>query len=304
MAEDVRGRTVLVTGGTGGIGKETARGLARLGMRVVVVGRDGDRARAAVEELRRATGNDEVDALTADVTRQRDVRQLADRAAGRYGAIDVLINNAGVTMSRRVLTEDGVETAFAANVLAPFLLTRDLLPALIRAAPARVITLTGGVPRGPIDLDNLQGERSYLGLAAYNQTKLAMMAMSYTFAERLRGSGVTLNVAYPGHAYTSMNKNLTADTYPPAARPLVPLLRLLMPVLYGHGAAARASRSSIHLASSEDAAALHGAYVTSRCRRAAWPAAVLDRRNRDAIWAMCEKLAGQATPEAPGVAGA
>lgn len=288
----LRGKTVVVTGGTGGIGRMTARGLAGLGARVVVVGRDAGRARTAVEELRRETGDDRVEALTADVTRRRDLHRLADQVTDRYGQVDVLINNAGVTRPRRELTEDGVETTFAANVLAPYVLVHLLLPALTRAAPARVVNLTGGVPRGRIDLDNLQGERSYVGLSVYNQTKLALMAMSHTFAERLQGSGVTLNVAYPGHAYTSMNKGLTVDAYPPVARPIVPLLRLLMPVLYGRRAVARASRSSVYLASSPDAADMHGVYVDSRCRPAPWPAAVLDERNRSAIWTLCERLTG------------
>ncbi|MFC0509288.1 SDR family NAD(P)-dependent oxidoreductase [Micromonospora costi] len=280
-----------MTGGTGGIGKQTARGLARLGARVLVVGRDPGRARKAVEELRRDTGNDQVDSLTADVTHRRDLHHLADQVKDRHGTLDVLINNAGVTMARRELTEDGVETAFAANVLAPYILIHRLLPALTRATPARVVNITGGVPRGRIDLDNLQGERSYVGLSFYNQTKLALMAMSYTFAERLRGSGVNLNVAYPGHAYTSMNQSLTIDAYPPAARPIVPLLRLLMPVLYGQRALVKASRSSIYLASSPHAADLHGTYINSKCQRTPWPTAVLDQRNRDAIWTLCEKLA-------------
>ncbi|MFG3702791.1 SDR family NAD(P)-dependent oxidoreductase [Micromonospora sp. NPDC047620] len=291
MTEPLRGKTVLVTGSTGGIGKQTARGLARLGARVLVVGRDPDRARNAVKELRRDTGNDQVDSLTADVTRQRDLHHLADQVEDRHGTLDVLINNAGVTMARRKLTEDGVETAFAANVLAPYILIHRLLPALSRVTPARVINITGGVPRGRIDLDNLQGERSYVGLSFYNQTKLALMAMSYTFAERLRGSGVNLNVAYPGHAYTSMNQGLTIGTYPPAARPIVPLLRLLMPVLYRQRALVKASRSSIYLASSPHAADLHSTYVNSKCQRTPWPTAVLDQRNRDAIWTLCEKLA-------------
>ncbi|GIJ50638.1 hypothetical protein Val02_75240 [Virgisporangium aliadipatigenens] len=287
----MHGKTVVVTGGTAGIGKETARGLARLGAQVVVVGRDGDRARTAVAELRRDTGNDRVEAMLADLTLKRNARGLAKRITARYGEIHVLINNMGVTRAGRVLTPEGIETTFAANVLAPYLLTDGLLPALIRAAPTRVVNITGGVPRGSIDLDNLQGERSYVALSHYNQTKLALMAMSYATAERLRGSGVTLNVAYPGHAYTSLNKGLPVGAYPPVARPIVPLLRPLLPLLYGQRAAVRASRSSVYLASDPGVADLHGTYINSACRVVAWPAAVLDRRNRDAVSAICEKLA-------------
>ncbi len=291
MTTSMRDRTVLITGGTAGIGKETARKLARLGARVIVVGRDGDRARAAVDELRRDTGNDRVDAMLADLTVRHDIRGLGERIAVRHGEIHVLINNMGVTRARRVLTADGVETTFAANVLAPYLLTECLLPVLTRAAPARVVNITGGVPRGRIDLDNLQGERSYVALSHYNQTKLALMAMSYEAAERLRGGGVTLNVAYPGHAYTSINRDLPSGAYPLAARPVVPLLRALMPVLFGHRAAVRASRSSVYLAAGPDAAELHGTYVSSGCRPLPWPAAVLDPRNRAAVTALCERLA-------------
>jgi hypothetical protein len=91
-----------------------------------------------------------------------------------------------------------------------------------------------------------------------------------------------------------MNKGLTIGTYPPVARPIVPLLRLAMPVLYGHRAVVKASRSSIYLASSPQAQGVHGTYVNSRCQRTPWPEAVLDQHNRDTIWALCEKLAEHA----------
>ncbi|MGW5648837.1 SDR family NAD(P)-dependent oxidoreductase [Saccharopolyspora sp. NPDC003752] len=284
------GKTVLVTGSTGGIGKETARGLARLGADVILVGRDADRAEAAVAELRRDTGNPGVEALIADVTRQDDLRRLAEQVRARDGGLHVLINNAGVAKEGRELTADGVEVAFAANVLAPFVLTHLLLPELRRAGRGRVINIAGGVPRGRIDLDNLQGEKSYVGLAFYNQTKLALMAMSRAFAEHLREPGITINVAYPGHAYTSMNKNLTTSAYPLVARPLVPLLRILMPVVYGGAAVGKAATSSIRLASDPGLADVHGVYFDSKARRTPWPASVRDRRNRDAIWALCREL--------------
>ncbi|MDA3647344.1 SDR family NAD(P)-dependent oxidoreductase [Saccharopolyspora indica] len=283
----MRGKTVLVTGGTGGIGKETARGLARLGAEVILVGRDGDRADAAVAELRRDTGNPRIEALLADVTSQDDLRRLAAQVRDR-GAVDVLINNAGVVKERRELTADGVETAFAANVVAPYLLTRLLMPVL----RGRVINIAGGVPRGRIALENLQGEKSYVGLSHYNQTKLALMAMSRAFAEQVREPGITINVGYPGHASTDMNKALPTSAYPPVARPIVPLLRRLMPVLYGGAAIGRAASSSVHLASDPGVAEVHGAYFNSKAQRAPWPAAVEDRRNREAIWALCAELTG------------
>ncbi|MFI1462977.1 SDR family NAD(P)-dependent oxidoreductase [Nocardia carnea] len=284
----MEGKTVLVTGSTGGIGKETARALAGLGAGVILVGRDKGRADAAVDELRTSTGNHRIAAITADMSRLGDVRRLAEEAAARTGGVDVLINNAGATRSHRTLTEDGIETAFAVNVVAPFCLAHWLMPALTAAGSARIINITGGIPKGRIDLDNLQGEQSYIGLSFYNQTKLAQMAMSYRFAQELDGTRVTLNVAYPGHAYTSMNKDLTAETYPPAARPIVPVLRLAMPIFYGRRALVRATRSSVYLASSPEVEEVHGRYFNSKAAPARWPDAVLDKNTRRVVWELCE----------------
>jgi NAD(P)-dependent dehydrogenase (short-subunit alcohol dehydrogenase family) len=288
-------RIVLITGSTGGIGKETARGLARLGAHVVLVGREAQRAAAAAEELRHATGNGAVDALTADVTRQADLRRLAVEVGERYGRLDVLVNNAAIVRERRELTEDGVEAMFAANVLAPFLLTHLLMPALRAAAPGRVVNVTGAIPRGRIDLDNLQGERRYPWFI--NQTKRALMAMSYEFATRVV-SEVTINVAYPGHAYTDMNRGLSARTFPPAARPLVPLLRLVLPIVYGGTAVEKASRSSVRLAADPAVAGVTGAYFDTNGRPATWPRCAVDERNRQAIWSLCERLSGRSVPRA------
>ncbi|WP_020671810.1 SDR family NAD(P)-dependent oxidoreductase [Amycolatopsis nigrescens] len=286
------GRTALITGSTGGIGKETARGLARLGMRVLLVGRDEGRAAAAAEELKRDTGNGEIAAFTADVTRQRDLRRLAGQVRDRYDALHVLINNAAANRPRHELTEDGVETDFAANVLAPFVLTRLLLPLLRASAPARVVNITGGIPKGAIDLANLQGERRYVGLldSQYNHTKRILMAMSYEFAQRLPGTEVTINVAYPGHGFTPGNREMTIGMFPLAARPLAPLLRLAMPVLFGAKAISKASRSSVYLASSDEVAGVHGSYFDLRSRRAEWPSFATDPRNREAIWRLCTRL--------------
>jgi NAD(P)-dependent dehydrogenase (short-subunit alcohol dehydrogenase family) len=287
----MRGRVVVITGSTGGIGKETARGLARHGAHVVLVGRDPRRGAAAAAELRADAGHNAVDALTADVTRQADLHRLAAELGERYGRLDVLVNNAAIVRERRELTEDGVEAMFAANVLAPFLLTHLLRPLLQAAAPARVVNVAGAVPRGRIDLGNLQGERRYPFFI--NQTKRALMAMSYECATRLPADEVTVNVAYPGHAYTDMNRNLSARTFPVAARPLVPLLRLVLPVLYGGRAAEKASRSSVRLASDSALTGVTRTYLGPGGRPATWPACALDERNRAAIWSLCERLAGR-----------
>ncbi|MFI6177512.1 SDR family NAD(P)-dependent oxidoreductase [Nonomuraea sp. NPDC051191] len=280
----MRGKTALITGSTGGIGKETARGLAALGARVILVGRDPERVRQAVDELRASGG--QAEGVAADVTRRRDVAALAAQVAERCDRLDVLVNNVGASPPRRALTEDGVEVTFAAHVLAPFTLTRLLLPLL----GGRVVNITGGIPGGPIEPDNLQAERRYLGwtFSQYNHTKTMLMAMSLRFAEKVAGTGVTVNVAYPGHGHTPMNRSMTAAGFPYLYRPVVPLLRVAAPRLFGD--LSKPARSSIHLASSAEVEGVNGAYFSMKCRRVEWPASVLDRGNQDRVWALCESL--------------
>ncbi|GAA2072745.1 oxidoreductase [Streptomyces albiaxialis] len=291
-------RTVLVTGSTGGIGKETARILAARGTRVVLTGRDPARADEAAEELRAATGNPYVEALTADVTSAAALRSLARTVTERHGTLHALVNNAGVNPPRRLLTEDGVESAFAGNVLAPYLLTRLLLGPLRHGAresgePSRVVNVTGGIPRGTLDPGNLQAEKRFSGWLTdtqYNRSKLALTAMSRTLAEHCaeEGGGVAVTVVYPGHADTPMNRSLPVRTYPRLVRPLVPLVRALMPVLWGDtsGPARNVARAVTGPYAGDG-----GVYVDMKGRRSRWPAGTGDPVVRAAIWEMCERLA-------------
>lgn len=295
----MHGRTILVTGSTGGIGKEAAAALARMGAQVILTGRDAARASAAAEELRKATENDRVDALTADVTSQHELRSLADQVAERYGALHALVNNAGVNPPGRLLTDEGIESAFAGNVLAPYLLTRLLLPALRRGAEetgtaSRVVNITGGVPRGRIDPSNLQAEKFFAGWLTdtqYNRSKLAMMTMSRTFAERFGGPELTVTVAFPGYGDTPMTRALPAATYPKLMRPSVPLLRMLMPRVWGD--LSKPARNAVRLASADGETAhdLNGVYFDAKGRRTDWPATTGDSAVQDAVWSMCERLA-------------
>lgn len=182
---------------------------------------------------------------------------------------------------------------FATNVLAPFVLGTELLP-LLRGG-GRIVNLTGGIPKGRIDLRNLQAEKTFVGFtfSQYNHTKLAVMAMSLGFAERVADRGVTVNVAYPGHASTPGNRDLPMSAFPVIYRPAAPLLlRWFGPRLMGGEAIARASRSSVYLASSSEVEGVTGAYFDKRCRRAQWPDSVLDPANQDAVWRVCERVGG------------
>jgi NAD(P)-dependent dehydrogenase (short-subunit alcohol dehydrogenase family) len=198
-------KTVLVTGATDGIGKETARQLAQLGATVIVHGRSADRCEAARDDIRATTSNPRVDFIVADLSSQRQVRQMAAEMIVRNDQLHVLINNAGVILLQRQLSEDGMEMSFAVNHLAPFLLTNLLLDRLKQSAPARIVNVSSTVHYdAPLKFDNLQGERKYNGVEAYKVAKLGNVLFTYELADRLKGSGLTVNCLHPGVVATKL----------------------------------------------------------------------------------------------------
>src|SRR3954452_2262373 len=207
MARDhsgpMAGRTVLVTGASGGIGKATAAGLATMGAHLAITGRDPARTESAARELRTAGGG-RADMFLADLSAQAEVRRLADDVMKRLPELDVLVNNVGGYWNTRHVTVDGLERTFALNHLAPFLLTNLLLDRLKQSVPARVVTVSSNAQAmGRIDFEDLQGERSYSGARAYNQSKLANVLFTYELARRLRATSVTANALHPGVVSTS-----------------------------------------------------------------------------------------------------
>ncbi|MGH3364347.1 MAG: SDR family NAD(P)-dependent oxidoreductase, partial [Nocardioidaceae bacterium] len=192
------GRTALVTGGTGGIGKATALGLARWGVDVAITGRSPKRGADAAAEIRAVTGA-RVHLFTGDLSVQADVRRLAGEALDRLPRIDILVNNVGGYWNSRHVTPDGIERTLAVNHLAPFLLTSLLLARLETSDDARVVTVASHAhAQGRIDFDDLQGVASYSGARAYNQSKLASVMFSYELARRVRRKPVAANAVHPG----------------------------------------------------------------------------------------------------------
>jgi NAD(P)-dependent dehydrogenase (short-subunit alcohol dehydrogenase family) len=247
------GRTVLVTGGTRGIGRATAAGLAAMGAHVAITGRDRGRAEGAAREIS-AAGGGQVDVFVADLSSQAQVRRLADEVLQRLPRIDVLVNNVGGYWNTRHLTADGLERTFALNHLAPFLLTSLLLDRLKENAPARVVTVSSNAQAmGRIDFDDLQGERSYSGARAYNQSKLANVLFTYELARRLRGTSVTANALHPGVVSTSFG----AEDPGRAQRLLVPFMRPFMK------SPAQGAATSVHLAAAPDLERVTGRYFAS-----------------------------------------
>jgi NAD(P)-dependent dehydrogenase (short-subunit alcohol dehydrogenase family) len=251
---------VLVTGGTGGIGKATAAGLAALGARVGITGRDQGRARAAAADIRAATGSRAVDIFAADMSAQAEVRRLAAQVLGTYPRLDVLVNNAGGFWGRRHVTADGFEHTFALNHLAPFLLTTLLLDRLTAS---------------------LQGERNYSGQQAYSQSKLANVMFTYQLARRLEGTGVTATAAHPGVVATSFG----AEDHGAHLGIMIRLARPLMKT------PSQGALTPIYLASSPEAEGVTGQYFARRKPKTSSKASY-DTAAADRLWQASAALTG------------
>ncbi len=200
-------KTCVVTGANSGIGREVARGLAAEGWRVLMVARSREKGEAARAEIMASTGNRHVELLISDLSSQRIVRELAATILDRCDRLDALINNAGLTLGKRILTDDGIEMTFAVNHLAPFLLTRLLLDRLKASAPSRIVNVASDAHRrGEIDFDDPSAERGYSAWRAYSQSKLANVLFTRELARRLEGTDVTVTCLHPGVVRTGFGR--------------------------------------------------------------------------------------------------
>ena len=259
MTEDssgpMAGTAILVTGGTGGIGRATAIGLAALGARVGIIGRDTARTQAAAEAIARESGNPCVDAFAADMSCQAEVRRLAAVVLDAYPRLDVLVNNVGGFWASRHVTADGLERTFAVNHLAGFLLTSLLLDLLKASAPARIVTVSSNSQAtGKLDFTDLQGERRYSGQQAYSQSKLANVMFTYELARRLDGTGVTATVLHPGVVRTAF----AAEDPSALAKVMITVSRPFLKT------PAQGAATSIYLATAPEVEGVTGQYFADR----------------------------------------
>lgn len=246
----MQGKVCLITGGTNGIGKSTAQGLAKMGATVVIVGRNAPKTTQVVEEIRIASGNQNVDSLLADLSSQQEVRRLADQFKSKYQHLHVLLNNAGAVFMRRQLSVDGIEMTFALNHLAYFLLTNLLLDTIKASAPARIINVSSNAhTAGKVEFDNLQGERAF-GPGAYGNSKLENILFTMELARRLQGTGVTVNALHPGFVATGFGKN--------NGKVIATLVSIFTPLIAR--SPAKGAETSIYLASSPDVEGITGKY--------------------------------------------
>lgn len=282
----LQGRTVLVTGGNAGLGLATAIGLAPTGARVVITARDAARGEAAIATVRERTGvAPEVVAL--DLASFASIRAAAADVLDRFERLHVLINNAGVALLQRRLTEDGFEATFGVNHLGHFLFTSLLLDRLRASAPARVVVVSSAAHRsvGGLDFDDLQAEQRYRPMLAYGRSKLANIAFTRELARRLDGSGVTANTLHPGFVASRLGRDgdggALGDVVMTLARPFA-----ISPD--------RGARTSIYLASSPDVADISGAYFV-RCKPHSPSAAARDDVAARRLWEISGSLVASAS---------
>ncbi len=263
-------RTILVTGSTDGIGRATALELARRGERVILHGRNLAKVQQARDELAREVPGSALEVLAADFSALAQVRAAADEVAARFPRLDVLINNAGISMRDRQLSVDGFELTFAVNHLAVFLLTNRLLGLLQRSAPARVVTVSSMLHiNAKLDFENLQGEKFYSGGRAYATSKLANVLFTVELAERVREKGITVNCLHPGAVDTK-------------------LLRSAFPSLQGI-TVVQGAVTSVYLACSPEVAQVSGEYF-DECRPAPRSPLASDPTARQHLWQLSEQL--------------
>lgn len=278
----MRGRTVLVTGATSGIGAETALGLAQAGARVGIVGRDAGRTRAAAEHIRAAVPGAEVDRFVADLASQAEIRRLAADIRARYSRLDVLVNNAGAIFDRHALTPDGIERTWALDHLAYVQLSLELLDLLKASAPARIVNVASEAHRrGRIAFDDLGHAGNFGAMAVYSQAKLGNVLFSAALARRLAGTGVTCNALHPG----VIASGFAADTggwFGVAWRLVRPFMK----------SPEDGSATSIHLASAKAVGDVTGAYFKNR--RPATPSArARDTALQERVWTLSLKQLGR-----------
>jgi NAD(P)-dependent dehydrogenase (short-subunit alcohol dehydrogenase family) len=281
---NLNGKIIVVTGATDGIGKVTARELAKAGASVTVIGRNAAKGEQVVKELRTAAGHERVDFVQGDLLTFKGVRGAAEALKGRLKQIDVLVNNVGAAFIKRGVTEDGFEQTFALNHLGYFLMTSLLLDLLKASPSARVVNVASGAHFGvKLDLADLQNEKSYSGWRAYQRSKLANVYFTYELARRLAGTPVTANCLHPGFVasrFLDNNKGIAAMVFG--------FIKSIAAISEDEGA-----KTSVYLAGSPEVAGVSGKYF-DKCKPVRSSAVSYDEGVARDLWRTSEMMVGRA----------
>ncbi len=276
------GKTCVITGGTSGIGEATALALAERGADLAIVCRSPERGEKTRALIKEQTGRDCVRLFIADMERLDDMRRVAAELIAALDKIDVLVNNAGVTMLKRSETPDGHETTFGVNHLAPFLLTHDLLPKVLETPGARIVNVASDAHKfAGFHMDDLQSKKKFSSMRVYGASKLCNILFTNELARRLEGRDIGVWSLHPGAVSTRLGANNGAF----AAKLLLPALSLFFRTpLQG-------ARASIHLASHPNIDAPNGSYFVDE-HTAKTTKLARDPKVAAELWAESERLVG------------
>lgn len=285
--DEMKGKAVLITGATNGIGKVTALELAKKGATVVVVGRNPAKTAQVIQQIRQNSNNSAVDGLVTDLSTMSGIRQLGHAFRRKYPQLHVLINNAGGIFANRMVTVDGYEHTFALNHLAYFLLTNLLLDMLQANAPSRIINVSSRSHEGAVlDFDDLQNEHhyNYGGYRAYGQSKLANLLFTYELARRLATTGVTVNALHPGSVATGFGENN------------IGVMKFSMRIFHQFSLTPEQGADTVvYLASSPDVEGITGKYWTNRTAVSS-SAESYDEQAQKRLWSVSVQLTGLREP--------
>src|SRR5829696_6221049 len=285
MVDTMNGRTVLITGGNTGIGKESAVALAAEGAEVVFTTRDATKGVVARDEIRQRSGNDAVDVMELDLAELASVRDFASRFTSSHDHVDVLLNNAGLMLGSRRETVDGYEMTFQVNHLGPFLLTNLLRDQLAAGDGARVVNVASAAhssARKGLDFDDLQSTRRYRSFGVYAQSKLANILFTRELAPRWNDTGVTANAVHPGFVASRFGRDgdtgrLTGMVFP-----------LLKPFAL---TPEQGAQTQVYVASAPELAGITGGYW-AKSAPAAPSASAQDATAAARLWEVSEQLIG------------
>lgn len=274
----MKGKVCMITGANSGIGKVMALELAKMGAKVVMICRSKERGEAAQKDIIAQSGNESVELMLADLSLMQEVRRLAGEFSKKHDRLHVLINNAALWPTRKMMTKEGLEMQFAINYLSHFLLTNLLLDVIKASAPARIINVSSGMhKRVRIDFDNLQAEKSYRHMGAYGRTKLANVYFTKELARKLNGTDVTVNAFTPGMVSTNLGRYMSG-----------------VPRWFWRtfsGSAEKGAATGVYLATSPEVEGVTGKYFADskevRSSKISYDEGVARR-----LWTVSEQLAG------------
>ncbi|MFN8027209.1 MAG: SDR family oxidoreductase [Acidimicrobiia bacterium] len=292
---DLHGKTILITGGNTGIGLETAVALARAGATVTITARDAAKGKAAVDEIRSRSGSTDVDVMDLDLASFASVREFAPKYAADHPSLDVLVNNAGLMLTQRRVTEDGNEMTFQVNHLGPFLLTNllhDPIVAAGRAGGARVVNVSSDAHKQggkTLDFDDLQspgGVSATNSMKVYGRTKLENILFTRELARRWADDGVKSNAVHPGFVRSGFGRDGDGGKLFDLIMPVIGLLAL---------SPEQGAYTSVYVASSPEVEDVTGKFF-AKCKELTPSAAAQDDAAAAKLWDVSADLTGLTTP--------